>query len=133
MEIWEKTKAHISSDDRFAKHNGMEVLEVRPGFAQTRLVVAEHHLNAVGVTHGAAVFGLADLALALASNSHGPVALALNVNISFMKATKLGDILTATASEDNCTHRTGLYRIVVTDGSGEAVAVAEGLVFRKQE
>ena len=40
-------------------------------------------LNGEGLTHGGAIFGLADLVFAAASNSHGNLALALNVNISF--------------------------------------------------
>ncbi|TLN12304.1 hotdog fold thioesterase, partial [bacterium] len=83
------------------------------------------------ITHGAAVFGLADLVFAAASNSHGQVAVALNMNISYVKATAAGAVLTATATEDKLTNRTGLYRIVVEDDKDELVAVAEGLVFRK--
>jgi len=56
-------------------------------------------LNGEGLTHGGAIFGLADLVFAAASNSHGNLALALNVNISFIKATRGGTILKAVARE----------------------------------
>jgi len=69
----------------------------------------------------------------LASNSHGKTAVALNMSINFVKATKLGSVLTAIAREDKITRSTGLYRIEVKDQSGELVSVAEGLVFRKQD
>lgn len=127
--VFEKIKA----GDRYAQHNGIELVEVKPGYAKTTMVVQEHHLNAVNVTHGATVFGLVDVAFAAASNSHGQVALALNMNISLVKATTTGAVLTATAMEDNLTNRTGLYRIVVEDETGDLVAVAEGLVFRKNQ
>lgn len=127
--VFEKIKA----GDLYAQHNGIELVEVQPGFAKTTMVVQPHHLNAVNVTHGATVFGLVDVAFAAASNSHGQVALALNMNISFVKATTSGAVLTATASEDNLTNRTGLYRIVVVDETSDLVAVAEGLVFRKSQ
>lgn len=123
----------ITAGDMYARHNGIELVEIRLGYARSRMVVGENHLNAVKITHGAAVFGLVDLAFAAASNSHGPVAVALNMNISYVKATTAGAVLTATATEDKLTNRTGLYRIVVEDEQGELVAVAEGLVFRKIE
>jgi len=85
----------------------------------------------VDVTHGGAIFGLADVVFAAASNSHGPVALALNVSINFLKTTGVGDVLTATAREENLTRKTGLYRMEVSDQNGEAVALAEGMVYRR--
>lgn len=126
-QVWEKLKV----GDRFGRHNGMEIIEMEEGRARTRLIVADCHLNAENITHGAAVFGLADLALAAASNSYGRPAVALNMNISFVKASGIGSVLTATARQDNLTHRTGLYRIVVENEQKETIAVAEGLVFRK--
>ncbi|MFZ5639799.1 MAG: PaaI family thioesterase [Bacillota bacterium] len=133
METAQKILEKISAGDIYARHNGIEIVEIRPGYAKTRMVVGENHLNAVNITHGAAVFGLVDLAFAAASNSHGQVAVALNMNISYVKATTVGNILTATATEDKLTNRTGLYRIVVEDEKGDLVAVAEGLVFRKND
>lgn len=125
--------AKIKSGDMYAQHNGIELVEVKQGYAKTSMVVGDHHLNSEKYTHGATVFGLADVAFAAASNSHGQVALALNMNISLVKATTTGAVLMATASEDNLTNRTGLYRIVVEDETGDLVAVAEGLVFRKNQ
>lgn len=90
-------------------------------------------LNGIGVTHGGAIFSLADIAFAAASNAHGPVAVALNVNIHFLKATTEGTTLTATAREENLTRKTGLYRLEVKDDSGQLVALAEGMVYRKND
>jgi acyl-CoA thioesterase len=98
-----------------------------------RLVVTEQMLNINRITHGGVLFTLADTAFEAASNSHGQVALALNVNLNFVKATGPGDCLTATAAEENLTRRTGLYRILVVDGSGDLVAQMSGLVYRKGE
>lgn len=133
MDTVKKVFEKITAGDVYARHNGIEITEIRPGFAKNRMTVGENHLNAMNITHGAAVFGLADVAFAAASNSHGQVAVALNMNISYVKATVKGDILTATATEDKLTNRTGLYRIVVEDDKGDLVAVAEGLVFRKNQ
>lgn len=119
--------------DPFSGENGIELLEIRPGYAKTEMAVGENMMNFNGVTHGAAVFAVADAAFAAASNSHGKVALALNINISYLKATQAGTKLTAVAVEENLTRRTALYRITVHDDGEDLVAVAQGLVYRKNE
>ena len=118
--------------DALMKHLGIELEEMKPGYARTSMEVKPELLNGVALTHGGAIFTLADIAFAAASNAHGPVAVALNVNISFLKATTAGTTLTATAQEDNLTNKTGLYRLEVKDESGQLVALAEGLVYRKK-
>jgi acyl-CoA thioesterase len=68
--------------DSFARENGVHITEVRQGFARTVMTVEPRHLNAVGIVQGGAVFTLADLAFALACNSHGVVAVACQVDIT---------------------------------------------------
>ncbi len=133
MDSVERAVRRITANDRFARMAGTEIEEVRPGYARVRMKVEDRHLNSVDITHGGAVFTVADTAFALASNSHGQIALALNMNISFLKATGAGSILTAVATEDKLTNRTGLYRITVEDEKGDLVSVVEGLVYRKKE
>ena len=116
----------------FARHLGVELLEARPGYAVARLVVADHMVNVNRITHGGVVFTLADVVFAAASNAHGRTALALNINLNFVKATRPGDCLTATAREENLTRRTGLYRIRVEDASRDLVAEMTGVVYRKE-
>ena len=64
-------EASAFRQDRFAAHVGIELLEAAPGRASARLEIGEHHLNAIGLVHGAAIFSLADLVFAVASNAHG--------------------------------------------------------------
>ena len=133
MDGVERAVRRISSNDRFARMAGVEIIEVRPGYAKVTMKVEDKHLNSVDITHGGAIFTAADTAFALASNAHGTVALALNMSINFLKATGAGSTLTAVAVEDNLTNRTGLYRITVNDETGDLVSVAEGLVYRKKD
>jgi len=117
--------------DALAKYLGIEIVTMEPGYAKTRMKVRPELLNGVKVTHGGAIFALADVAFAAASNAHGPVAVALNVSINFLKATTEGCLLTATALEDNLTKKTGVYRLEVRDEKEQLVALAEGTVYRK--
>ncbi len=133
MDTIEKVVRKVKENDRFSKMVGVDILELKPGYARATMTVDDKHLNSGNITHGGAVFTLADTALALACNSHGKTAVLLNMSINLLKATNLGAVLTATAQEEKITRSTGLYRIEVTDELGELVSLAEGLVFRKKE
>ncbi|MFZ5642315.1 MAG: PaaI family thioesterase [Bacillota bacterium] len=124
-EIWEKLK-----DDPFPRHLGIDVLEVKPGYARVGVKVADYMTNIHRITHGGVVFTLADVALGNACNSWGDVEVAMNVTIYYLKASKPGEYLTATARAENMTRKTGLYRITVENESGDLVATADGLVYR---
>jgi acyl-CoA thioesterase len=119
-------------NDRFAQHVGIELLELAPGRAKATLRIADRHLNGVGIAHGAAVFSLADFAFAAASNSHGTVAVAINANISFVKAVR-GGMLTAEAREASLNQKLATYAIEVRDETGDLVASFHGMVYRKKD
>ena len=118
--------------DRFASLTGVEILEVEKGYCKARLVIQEKHLNAANVVQGGAIFTLADLAFAAASNSHGQLALAINVNISFLKGKSKG-VLFAIAKELDDPKRIGAYDVLVSDENNELIARFNGLVYRKNE
>lgn len=126
-----KTAREYFADDRFAAMTGIEIVEVRPGYCRAKLEITENHLNAAGVVQGGAIFTLADLAFAAASNSRGQLALAINVNISFLKGRSSGTLY-AEATEVCEPTRLGAYDVLVTDGEGEVVARFNGMVYRKR-
>ena len=122
--------ARFFERDRFAKENGIEVLEVRPGFARTQMTVEPRHLNSIGILQGGALFTLADLAFAVASNSHGVVAVACQADITWFKAVQSG-LLTATAEEISRTRKLSTCLIRVTDENQDLVALFKGLAYIK--
>jgi acyl-CoA thioesterase len=121
------------SQDPFAHFLGIELLEVREGYSKAALTVQEHMLNFHGIPHGGVIFSLADAAFAAASNSHGQVAVALDVDVHFVAAAQPGARLTAEATEEHLGRRTGLYRLAVTAEDGTLVALAHGTVYRKDQ
>ncbi|WP_066640261.1 PaaI family thioesterase [Desulfolucanica intricata] len=128
----EQIKNTIISGDLFPKHLGIEFLEIKPGFARVALNINNNMVNFHGITHGGVVFTLADTAFGAASNSHGYPAVALNMNVNFIKKTSPGQRITATAQEIHRTHRTALYRISIENETGEPVAIIEGLAYLKR-
>jgi len=118
--------------DKFANHVGIELLAASEGSARARMEISDHHLNAVGIVHGAAIFALADLVFAMASNSHGRVAVAINANISFLKAASHGTLF-AEAKEVSRNSKLATYTISVTDENDDLVASFQGMVYRKKD
>lgn len=116
--------------DRFAAGNGMEVVEVRPGYARAEMTVEPRHLNAVGILQGGALFTLADLAFAAASNSHGVVALACQADITYFNALTSGR-LTAVAEEIARTRKLSTCLVRITDEHGGLAALFKGVAYIK--
>ncbi|MBN1269137.1 MAG: hydroxyphenylacetyl-CoA thioesterase PaaI [Kiritimatiellae bacterium] len=129
----EHIRKFFSEQDKLGRHLGVEILEVGKGTARAKMRVKEEHLNGVRTCHGGAMFTLADVVFAAACNSYGTVAVAINVNISFLKAVGLGATLWAEAREISLNPRLGTYEIRVTDDQGELVANFEGLAYRKKD
>ncbi len=119
-------------EDFFADFIGIELTEMAEGKAKARLEIKHHHLNGVGLTQGGVIFTLADLVFAAASNAYGPVAVAINASISFVKATTVGAVLTAEAKELSRNHKLASYTIHVTDEKQDIVAIFQGMVYIKK-
>lgn len=127
-----KTAREFFANDRYAALTGVEIEEAGKGYCKTSLKLEDKHLNAANVVQGGAIFTLADLAFAIASNSHGQLALAINVNISYLNSVSLGTLY-ATATEVNEPNRLGAYDVLVTDDRQRVIARFNGMVYRKKQ
>ena len=123
----------MARQEPFRRLMDVQVLRIAPGYAKVRMKVDQNMLNIHGITHGGALFALVDEAFELASNSHGTVAVALNMNITFFAPTGAGDVLTAEAKEINKTRRTATYQISVSNQDGQLVCICQALVYRKRD
>jgi acyl-CoA thioesterase len=120
----------IRQNDRLGRLLGVELLEVREGYAEARLEIGQQHLNAANVAHGGAVFTVADIALAAAANSYGNVTLLTNGNITVFHGTTEGDTLTACAEEVSKSRKLAHYRVTVSNDTPEKIAVFTATVYR---
>ena len=126
MEIMES----FIDQDRYAHYLGVEICQWGEGTARAKLVLKEHHLNSVNTVHGGVIFSLADSAFSVASNSHGTVAVAIQVCISYFRAVS-GGTLYAEAREVSRNPKLATYMIEVTDDGGSLLGVFQGTVYRK--
>lgn len=116
----------------FAKYLGAAIKVIQPGHSRVRLKIQDHMTNFHGMTHGGVIFSISDMAFAAACNSHGQVAVALNVSICFLKPSFPGDILIAAAKEIQNSRKTSLYTIdVFNEATRELIARSQNQAYRK--
>jgi acyl-CoA thioesterase len=120
----------MKGTDCFAEALGMKVVEAKDGYAKVTMKVEKIHLNALGFTHGGAIFSLADYAFAHACNFGDNVAVAVQVSINFLKPSVEGDTLTAEATRVSDGKTMGLYHVTVKKEE-KIVADFSGLAFKK--
>lgn len=114
----------------FGKKFGMKLVDVQEGYARVEMRFTEDMENMFGMAHGGAIFSLVDAAFEAASNSHGTMAVALNMNINYLASPAKGASLSAEAREINKTQKTAAYDIRATDDSGKLLATCQSLVYR---
>jgi len=118
--------AAMRQRDNSSRFLGVNLDEIRPGYARMSMTVTEDMLNGVGICHGGFSYKLADDAFAYACNSHNRVSVALCCSITYPAAARLGDRLTAECRELHRKGRNGTYDVVVTTQAGEVVALFRG-------
>lgn len=119
--------------DAFTEWCGMEVLEIAPRRSVVQMRVRDEMANGFGVSHGGIVYALADSALAFAANTDGRVTVAIENAISYPKAVRIGDVITATCEEESSSNRLGFYRVVVRNQKDEIVSTFRGTVYRTEK
>jgi acyl-CoA thioesterase len=119
----------MKGKDLFREILGIHVLEVKDGYAKLSLKINKDHTNSMGAAHGGAIFSLADCAFAEACNYGDNVAVAVQVNINFLKPAFEGDTLTAEAVRVSDGKTLGLYHITISK-QDKKIAVFSGLAFK---
>ena len=123
--------------DKASAALGMVVELDEPGVAVVSMAVRDDMTNGFAITHGGMVFALADTAFAMACNAvatgqadtDAEITVAAGADISFLKATRAGQTLTAHARRRTLSGRSGLYDVTVTDETGDVVAEFRGRSF----
>jgi acyl-CoA thioesterase len=114
----------------FAGKFNLKLIDLDEGYSKVTMVFTPDMENIFGKAHGGALFALIDEAFETASNSHGTVAVALNMNISYLASPSPGSTLTAEAKEINRTNKTAIYDIKVVEGENRLLVLCQALVYR---
>ena len=121
------------NEEPFARKMNLKLVDLDDGYSVVEMTFTKEMENIFGMAHGGAVFALIDEAFETAGNSHGTVAVALNMNITYTAAPSSGARLRAVAREVNLTRRTATYDIRVQDEKENLIAVCQALVYRKKD
>lgn len=122
----ETVRRHLA-DDALARALGVTVSAVAPGAVSAHLTISAALLNGHGTAHGAALFAVADIAFALACNSHGRPAVGRSCSIEYLAPAEGGDAVTARAVERSAVGRGAIYDVAVTrDADGRLLAEMRG-------
>ena len=132
MDRFEELKQFINENDTFGKSNLMRLTEVREGYAEAVMEITENSCNAVGTVQGGAIFTLADMAFAAASNSFGDKCVAMSAAASFIRPGS-GKELRAAAQVINRGRRSCVVETEVRNEADKLVAKFQftGFFFEK--
>lgn len=121
--------AEMVRSDPFALEFGVELEELRAGFARVRMDIGERHRNFLGMVHGGTIFGLADVAFSAASNSFGTKAVAVHVGIDYLAAPGDAPWLAAEVRFVSRAGKIGNYEMKVLSSEGAVIAACRGWVY----
>ncbi len=127
----EELKRKYYEEDKYPVNLGIEIVKLVPGYSVVEMKATEEMNNFHQITHGGAVYSLADTAFGLASNSRGP-AVAMQVSMNYLAPAFSGQVLFAIAREENITRSTGTYSVTVQNEKEENIALFRGVVYRKK-
>jgi acyl-CoA thioesterase len=114
----------------FAQALNMELIELAMGHSVVQMIYDPEKMNNIySRAHGGALYALIDEAFETAGQTDGTVAVALNVNVTYVSSPKSGLQLRAEANRVSQTRKTASYDIKVTDQNGDLIALCQALAF----
>ena len=117
--------------ETFAQALNMELIELDDGYSVVEMVYTPENMNNMyDRAHGGAIFGLMDEAFEAASQTKGTIAVALNVNITYVTSPQPGSRLRAEARRVSETKKTESFDIKITDQDGNMIATCQALVYQ---
>jgi acyl-CoA thioesterase len=129
-----KVKAAIEKavkEEPFAVALDMRLLTLEDGVSVVEMrYIPEKQNNIYERAHGGAIYGLIDEAFETAGQTDGTIAVALNVNVTYIASPARGDVLRAAARRTSQTRKTAGYDIQVTNQKGEVIATCQALAYR---
>jgi len=115
----------------FAKEMKMKLVELELGFSAVEMIYDPATMNNIYErAHGGAVFALIDEAFETAGQTDGTIAVALNVNVTYVSSPQPGVKLRAEAKQNSQTQKTASYDIKVSGQNGNLIATCSALAYR---
>jgi len=117
--------------ESFAQAMNMELVALDLGYSVVEMTYDPATMNNIyDRAHGGVIYALIDEAFETSCQTHGSVAVALNVNVTYVSSPEAGVRLQAEAREISLTKKTANYDIKVKDQNGQLIAACQALAFR---
>jgi len=108
-----------------------ELVKLEEGYSLVQMrYEPDKHDNIYARAHGGAIYGLIDEAFETASQTDGTIAVALNVNVTYIASPEPGACLRAEARLISRTKKTAVYDIHVSESDGRLIATCQALAYR---
>jgi len=115
----------------FAQAMKMELVHLAAGHSIVEMPYVSSMMdNLYQRAHGGAIFALIDEAFETAGQSDGTIAVALNVNITYITSPEHDTLLRAEAKKISQTQKTAAYDIKVNDKEDRLIATCHALAYR---
>jgi acyl-CoA thioesterase len=86
-------KEYFNKNDRFSIFCGMELTEIREGYAKVELTIDENSMNYMGSMHGGLIYTMADVAAGTAVVSRGKQGVTLGAHTEYIKPALSGKVI----------------------------------------
>ena len=118
-------------NEPFAKVMQINLVELELGYSAVEMIYDPTHMNNIYErAHGGALYALIDEAFETAGQTDGTIAVALNVNVTYVSSPEPGVKLRAEAKRVSQTKKTASYDIRVTDEKNNLIATCSALAYR---
>jgi len=125
-ELAKRVALEMHSNEGTSPAWGLEINEIRAGYARVSMLVRPDMLNGHGFAHGGMIFALADSAFAYVCNGANHASVAAQASIIFLDKVVQGEMLVAEAEEVAREGRAGVARVAVRTADGRRVAEFTG-------
>lgn len=99
----------------FAKYIGMELLEVREGYAFGRISFEKQHENIYGGMHGGCAYSLADTLAGIAAATYGEYVTTVNASMNYLLPVENTEYVNCRAQVLRHGRKVSVARIEITD------------------
>ena len=115
----------------FSQALGMKLVDLNDGFSVIEMTYNPELMdNIYQRAHGGAIYALIDEAFETAGQTDGTIAVALNINVTYIASPEPGIRLQAQAQRISQTRKTAGYSIKVTAQDGKLIATCQALAYK---
>lgn len=106
----------------FIKEVGMEITELKEGYAKGKIILSEKHNNPMGTVHGGVIFSLADTIGGRAAMTYGSKVVTLSSSINYLNPAMDTEYIEAEANVVRNGKTTAVYDVMIRTAEGVDVA-----------